>query len=76
MSLEVKRELLRQVDLIGQERDVCHVYNNVQDKLLHLDLILDVMKREYVLAETDGHGRWFKWLLSRNAQMEITGRVE
>ncbi len=74
MPLETKYELLRQVDCIGEYRDVCHIYNNVQDKLLHLDLIIDGRKSEYVLAETDGHGRWFNWLLSPETEENLEQR--
>ncbi|MCT4778419.1 MULTISPECIES: DUF2332 domain-containing protein [Exiguobacterium] len=75
MSLETKYELLHQVDLIGENRDVCHIYNNVQDKLLHLDFITDGRKSEFVLAETDGHGRWFNWLLSPEAEEKLKRRL-
>ncbi len=75
MPLETKHELLYQVDLIGENRDVCHIYNNVQDKLLHLDLIIDGRKSEFVLAETDGHGRWFNWLLPPEAQESLQRRL-
>lgn len=75
MPLETKYELLRQIDFIGENRDVCHIYNNVQDKLLHLDLIIDGRKSEFVLAETDGHGRWFNWLLSPEAEENLKQRL-
>lgn len=75
MSLETKYELLHQVDLIGENRDVCHIYNNVQDKLLHLDFIIDGRKSEFVLAETDGHGRWFNWLLSSEEEEKLKRRL-
>lgn len=75
MPLETKYELLHQVDLIGENRDVCHIYNNVQDQLLHLDFIIDGRKSEFVLAETDGHGRWFNWLLSPEAEENMKRRL-
>lgn len=63
LPLALKKELLHVVEQIGQMRDVYHLYNNVQDRYLHLDLYRDGALQEQTIAETDGHGRWFKWLL-------------
>lgn len=63
MTLEMKKNLLSVVESIGKERDVFHIYNNIQDRYLHLDSFLNGVERNHTIAETDGHGRWFKWLL-------------
>ena len=51
---------------IGINRDVFHIYNNIQDKYLHLDHYLNGVEVKQTIAETDGHGRWFKWLLENS----------
>ncbi|WP_148928048.1 DUF2332 domain-containing protein [Paenibacillus methanolicus] len=59
-----KNQLMAQLDQIGMSRDIFHLYNNMQDPLLHLDYWQKGRRqRSLVLAETDGHGRWFRWLL-------------
>lgn len=62
MPLEVKELLLSTIQSIGKEQDVFHIYNNIQDKFLHLDYYVDGIENKETIAETDGHGRWFKWL--------------
>ncbi|MEQ2467097.1 DUF2332 domain-containing protein [Niallia hominis] len=59
-----KQHLLQTVDAIGAQRDVFHLYNNIQDRFLHLDYYLGGKKSENTIAETDGHGRWFQWLVN------------
>lgn len=63
MTIDMKKHLLNVVEEIGQTRDVFHLYNNIQDKDLHLDEYVNGIKREQTIAETDGHGIWFRWLL-------------
>ncbi len=58
-----KVELLQSVKSIGKERDVFHIYNNIQDRYLHLHCHLNGEEAMYTVAETEGHGRWFRWLL-------------
>lgn len=65
MTIDMKKHLLNVVEEIGQTRDVFHLYNNIQDKDLHLDEYVNGVKSEHTIAETDGHGRWFKWLLNK-----------
>ncbi|WP_449403007.1 DUF2332 domain-containing protein [Exiguobacterium artemiae] len=65
MPLAVKKELLHVVGEIGRTRNLYHVYNNVQDRYLHLDAYIDGVLTEQTIAETDGHGRWFKWLVTQ-----------
>ncbi len=63
ISLEMKKRLLKTVEAIGKERDVFHIYNNVQDRFLHLDYYLNGIESQNTIAATDGHGRWFEWFL-------------
>ncbi len=60
-SEEDKELLLACIRRIGQERDVFHLYNNMRDAKLHLDYVVDGVASSLTLAETDGHGRWFRW---------------
>ncbi len=62
MSRPVKEELLKQVERIGQTRDVFHIYNNIQDRFLHVDLYQDGQLTAVTYAETEGHGRQFQIL--------------
>lgn len=63
LSVEQKNQLLQNVESIGKGRDVFHIYNNIQDKYLHLDYYMEGMFRQNIVAETDGHGSWFEWQL-------------
>lgn len=61
-SAAEKRRLADSLRRIGKYRDVFHLYNNIHDSYLHLDYCLDGVEYRRTLAETDGHGRWFRWL--------------
>ncbi|WP_027407768.1 DUF2332 domain-containing protein [Anoxybacteroides tepidamans] len=63
MPEDAKRKLLEHIDAIGKKRDVFHLYNNINDWRLQLDYFIDRKKYARVVAETDGHGRWFCWEL-------------
>ena len=63
IPIEMKKQLLQTVEAIGRKRDVFHIYNNIQDRYLHLDYYLDGVESKNTTAETDGHGRWFEWYL-------------
>lgn len=67
MPIEGKKLLLQTVKTIGKEQDVFHIYNNIQDKYLHLDSYVDGVENKETIAETDGHGRWFRWLIKNKA---------
>ncbi|WP_279326043.1 DUF2332 family protein [Bacillus sp. FJAT-47783] len=69
MPLEVKKLLLNNIESIGLERDVFHIYNKIQDRNLHLDYYLNGFAHKQTIAEVDGHGRWFKWLLQSELQV-------
>ncbi|AGE23004.1 DUF2332 family protein [Geobacillus sp. GHH01] len=61
MSDEAKRGLLEQLREIGRQRDLFHVYNNMWDPKLHLDRMINGRECRQIVAETDGHARWFRW---------------
>lgn len=67
MPEDIKNEFLQKVDMIGSRRDTFHVYNNIDDRKLHLDSYINGSKQHRVIGDTDGHGRWFDW----NLQSEI-----
>ncbi|WP_255220303.1 DUF2332 domain-containing protein [Terribacillus saccharophilus] len=64
MSIEDKKYLLRKVELIGETRDVYHIYNNIQDDKLHLDYYENGKGHFATIAETESHGRYFTWLMN------------
>ncbi|WP_051353085.1 DUF2332 domain-containing protein [Thalassobacillus devorans] len=61
MPRKVKEELQQKVSAIGRKRDVCHIYNNIYDRNLHLDYVINGVGYAETIGETDGHGRWFDW---------------
>ncbi|WP_245946834.1 DUF2332 domain-containing protein [Paenibacillus cellulosilyticus] len=61
-SQQDKAELEAHIQRLGKERDVYHLYNNMSDRSLHLDYYVDGKEHRLTLAQTDGHGRWFRWL--------------
>jgi hypothetical protein len=63
MPLETKKKLLKEIKAIGDNRDIFHVYNNMQDRDLHLDYFINGKEVNKVVGQTDGHGRWFTWQL-------------
>ncbi|PET76120.1 hypothetical protein CN514_02910 [Bacillus sp. AFS001701] len=56
-----KQSLLKTIEVISKNRDVFHLYNNIWDRMLHLDLYINGVKYEEVIGETEGHGKWFEW---------------
>lgn len=63
MPKESKYQLLDYIKMLGSTRDVFHIYNNMWDSYLHLDYFINGKEYNETLAETDGHGRWFRWKL-------------
>jgi hypothetical protein len=62
MPDELKWRLMDNVKAVGAMRDVFHLYNNVSDLgKLHLDYFINGAEFNEIIAETDGHGRWFDW---------------
>lgn len=62
MPSETKEKLLKVIKEIGARRDIFHLYNNIQDRFLHLDYYINGKESLNTIAETEGHGRWFRWL--------------
>lgn len=62
IPLEARKRLLNIVDQVGKKRDVFHIYNNIYDPYLHLDYYENGEEGRNTIAETDGHGRWVRWL--------------
>ncbi|MDF0728467.1 DUF2332 domain-containing protein [Cytobacillus sp. S13-E01] len=63
ISEDEKHKLLDNVKNIAIKRDVFHIYNNIWDRDLHLDYFINSIEHNEILAETDGLGRWFRWML-------------
>ncbi|WP_449537639.1 DUF2332 domain-containing protein [Ferdinandcohnia sp. Marseille-Q9671] len=63
MPLETKAQLLEQISFIGANREIFHLYNNIQDRYLHIDYYLHGKEYKHVIGETEGHGKWFTWEL-------------
>lgn len=70
MPIESRKSLLDSIESIGKNRDVFHIYNNVQDKYLHLDYYINGLEHTQTIAETDGHGRWFKWFVKNEFELQ------
>ncbi|UJL47693.1 DUF2332 domain-containing protein [Virgibacillus sp. NKC19-16] len=62
-SNQDKLMLLEEIRNMGKERDTFHLYNNMWDGELHLDYYLDGNEHNFIVGETDSHGRWFTWNL-------------
>ncbi|MGO4109857.1 DUF2332 domain-containing protein [Paenibacillus sp. YAF4_2] len=61
IPLEEKIRLCEYIKALGKQRDVFHLYNNMWDTDLHLDYYFNGIEHKITLAETEGHGRWFRW---------------
>lgn len=56
-----KSQFFLNLEAISENREVCHIYNNVYDRFLHVDSLSDRQTKELMRLETDPHGRWFVW---------------
>ncbi|MBA2876321.1 DUF2332 domain-containing protein [Thermaerobacillus caldiproteolyticus] len=63
---DAKYMLVEHIKELGKTRDVFHLYNNMWDFKLHLDYFIDGREYNEIVAETDGHARWFRWELGEN----------
>ncbi|MBF0841925.1 MULTISPECIES: DUF2332 domain-containing protein [Mammaliicoccus] len=63
MSIKEKEYLVKTIENIGKNRNLYHLYNNINDKLLHLDSYKSGEKHPKIVGQTDGHGKWFEWNL-------------
>lgn len=61
LSRDEQSKLLENIRQIGRQRDVFHLYNNIQDRYLHLDYYLNGCEHTHTIGKTDGHGSWFSW---------------
>ncbi len=52
---EKKEILFKIVDGIAARREICHIYNNMQDGFLHLDILGVNQPSKETVAKTDGH---------------------
>lgn len=68
MPAEIKQKLLGTIEQIAATRDIFHLYNNMEDRDLHLDSFVDGRMCHKLVATTDGHGRWFEWKLEEEAE--------
>lgn len=66
MPEKVKSELMETINDIGSYRDIFHIYNNIDDRKLHMDSIIDGKFTKLTIGDTDGHGRWFDWNVALN----------
>ncbi|MBG9544321.1 hypothetical protein ABE29_16460 [Cytobacillus firmus] len=64
MPAEVKKDLLAKIKASGRMRDIFHIYNNIQDRNLHLDYYLGSKEFKKPVGQTEGHGKWFTWELN------------
>ncbi|QWH18139.1 DUF2332 domain-containing protein [Bacillus mycoides] len=64
---DVKRTLEKRIQEIGANRDVCHLYNNMWDRDLHIDYYINGNEYCETVGETEGHGRWFSWKLGNES---------
>ncbi|WP_281657708.1 DUF2332 domain-containing protein [Halobacillus sp. Cin3] len=48
---------------ISSTRPVFHIYNNMRDENLHMDVYENGRIETHTIGATDGHGRWFDWFL-------------
>lgn len=56
MPDDLKNKLMENIRIIGANRDVFHLYNNVQDTgKLHVDYFINGEEFNQVIGETDGH---------------------
>ncbi|MCU9614616.1 DUF2332 domain-containing protein [Caldibacillus lycopersici] len=63
MPLEQKKQLLEEIATLGGRRTIFHLYNNIQDRNLHLDYYINGVEYKQTIGATDGHGSWFEWKL-------------
>ncbi|WP_368662626.1 DUF2332 family protein [Alicyclobacillus sendaiensis] len=65
LSTVAKEQLMETIRRMSFERVVFHLYNNVSDVgKLHVAHVHNGVECHEILAEIDGHGRWFDWKAS------------
>lgn len=63
IPIDIKQKLIDKIRCIANKRNIVHIYNNMWDRDLHLDYFINGNEHNETIAETDGHGRWFRWKL-------------
>ncbi|WP_409252952.1 DUF2332 domain-containing protein [Bacillus sp. SCS-153A] len=63
IPVEGKKKLFEEIQRIAAKRDVIHIYNNMNDRELHLDYFKNGTEYKNIIGQTEGHGRWFEWQL-------------
>lgn len=62
ISREKREHFLETIRELGRHRDLLHLYNNLHDAHLRLQVFRKGILTRQTLANTDGHGRWLEWL--------------
>ncbi|MFI4849089.1 MAG: DUF2332 domain-containing protein [Gimesia chilikensis] len=62
ISLEQGNAFLETIRELARQRDLLHLYNNLPDAHLRLQVFHKGILTRQTLANTDGHGRWLEWL--------------
>ncbi len=62
ISQAERESFLKTVNKLGHHRDLVHIFNNLHDALLRLQIYRDGQLSEMPLVNTDGHGSWIDWL--------------
>jgi len=61
-SATLKSGLLALLQQLSHIQSIYHVYNNMEDKDIHVDFIDEgITKNVKILENTDGHGKFFSW---------------
>lgn len=62
LSRAEREQFLESMVQLGQQRDLIHLFNNLHDAQLKLQIYRNGQFTELPVANTDGHGRWLEWL--------------
>ena len=62
ISQAEQESFLKTLNQMGQQRDLIHIFNNIGNACLRLQLYRDSQLSEIALANTDEHGQWIEWL--------------
>lgn len=61
MTQQERERLVALIDKIGEQRDIAHLYNNIDSADLQLVYFKNGVRTHVVIAQTEGHGRWVEW---------------
>jgi hypothetical protein len=61
ISKEARQSFLSDIDKVGQNRDIIHLFNNIKPNF-HLTGYRRGQVIDMPLARTDGHARWIEWM--------------